>query len=456
MTRAYAGLAALDALYLLAGLGLLVGTGHVRSARSALRLGGLALTVGWAAAGAASVVLLVAGLSLAPWQVAAACIGLAAAGAAVGRVTPAVAEPPPLRAGRAWPLVLLAVAVLVFYVEELGRRAFAAGATYHQDAWGFWLPKAKTIALFGGLDTRPGGVTSFSHADYPPLLPVLEASAFRFMDGLHASMLPVQEWLLAAAFLAALAGLLARRVPPAALWPSLALLALTPAFARWIGIGLADTTLALLFALAGVAVALWLADGRDGHVAVACILLAAAAMTKIEGRSLGLTLAAITALASVRALRRRWPGLVALAVVPVLAALPWQRWLDANDVPIAPDYRLGDALHPGYLLDRTDRLETAVTELPRFLVGGDDALFVLPLALAAAVLLARRAPALALLLGATPVAVVAGLVIVYWISVVPVEHYIDTSADRAMLSPLLFAGALLPLALGKLLEPASD
>ncbi|MGH3131540.1 MAG: hypothetical protein ACRDNX_12035, partial [Gaiellaceae bacterium] len=366
----------------------------------------------------------------------------------------ALAEPPPIRVGRAWPFVLLASAAVLLYVEELGRRAFAAGATYHQDAWGFWLPKAKAIALFGGLDTGPGGVTSYFHPDYPPLVPALDAVAFRFMDGLHASLLPVQEWVAAAAFLAALAGLLARRVPPGVLWPSLALVALSPAFSRWIGVALADLPLALLFALAGVAVALWLADGQPGHVALAATLLAAAALTKIEGRSLGLTLAAITTLASIRALRARWPGLLVLFAVPILATLPWRRWLAANDVHVGADYRFRDALDPGFLLDRIDRFERTIADLPGYLVGGDDWLVVLPLALVAAVLVARRAPALALLLAGTPLAVVAGLVVVYWVSPVPVEHYIDTSAERTVLSPLLFAGSLLPIALAALLAPS--
>lgn len=453
MSRAHVGLVALDALYLLAGLGLLAGFGYVRSARSGLRLAGLAFTVGWAAAGVASVLVLVAGLSLTGWQVALACVVLAAAGAAAARVTPAIREPAPIPSGRLRPLAFLGAAILVLYVEELGRRAWVAGASYHQDAWGFWLPKAKAIVLYGGLDTGPSGVTSYSHPDYPPLVPALDGSAFRFMDGLYASVLPQQEWLIAAGFLAALAGLLARRVPPSVLWPSLALVALTPAFGRPIGLSLADTPLAILFALAGVAVALWLADGRSGHVALAGTLLAAAALTKVEGRTLGLLLAATAALACIRDLRRRWPGLLVLAAAPVLAWLPWARWLDAHDVLIAPDYRLGDALHPGYLLDRTDRLEHALTELPGFLVGGDDWLIVLPVALVAAALVAARSPGLALLLGGTPIAVLAGLVLVYWISVVPVEHYVDTSAERAVLTPLLFAAALLPLAFAKLLEP---
>jgi hypothetical protein len=451
VTRAYLGLVALDGLLLVAGLGLLAGFGYIRSARSALRLAGLAFTVGWAAVGVVSVLLLVVGLSLAPWQVALVCALLAGAGVACARVTPAIAEPPPLRAGRTWPLVLLAVAVVVLYLEELGRRAFAAGATYHQDAVGFWVAKGKAIALFGGLDTGPGGVTSFFHADYPPLVPALHAVAFRFMDGLHASVLPVQEWVMAAGFVAAVAGLLARRVPPAVLWPCLALVVLSPSFGRWIGVGLADTPLAILFALAGVAVALWLADGWAGHVALACTLLAAGGVTKAEGRSLALALAGLATLASVRMLRRRWPGLLALFAVPLLAALPWSRWLAANDVRPSGDYHFSDLLDPGFLAERGDRFEAAVTRLPGYLAGGDDWLLVLPLALAAALLVARRAPALALLLAGAPLAVLAGLVAVYWISVVPVEHYIDTSAERTVIPPLLLAGSLLPLALAVLL-----
>jgi hypothetical protein len=451
VTRAYLGLAALDALYLVAGLGLLAGFGHVRSPRTALRLAGVAFTVGWAAVGVVSVLLLVAGASLAPWQVTLVCVAFAAAGVAAARVTPAVAEPAPIRPVRAWPVVLLAVAVAVLYLEELGRRAFAAGATYHQDAWGFWLPKAKAIALFGGLDTGPGGVTSYFHPDYPPLVPALDAVAFRFMDGLHASLLPAQEWVVVVAFVAAVAGLLARRVPAAVLWPCLALVVVSPSFGRWIGVSLADLPLALLFALAGVAIALWLTEGGTGHVALATTLLAAGALTKTEGGSLALGLAVVAALASIRSLRVRWPGLVALVAAPLLVVLPWRQWLDRHDVRPAPDYHLADLSDPGYLAERGDRLQHVATELPAYLVGGDDWLIVLPLALAAALLVARRAPALALLLAGAPLAVLAGLVAVYWISVVPVEHYIDTSAERTVIPPILLAGSLLPLALAALL-----
>ena len=398
MTRAYLGLLALDVLYLAAGLGLLAGFGLVRSAGTGLRLAGVAFTVGWAATGIVCTLLLVAGGS----------IGGVAGRRRLPRARrrrPARREPSgagrrapadPARRGEA--ARAAGAAVVVLYLEELGRRAFYAGATYHTDAWGFWLPKAKVIASLGGLDTGPGGFTSFFHPDYPPLVPVLDAVAFRFMGGLHASMLPLQEWIVAVGFVAAVAGLLARRVPAAVLWPCLALVVLSPSFGRWIGISLADLPLALLVALAAVAVAVWLDEGGGGHVALAATLLAAGALTKAEGASLAFAVALFAALASVRRLRTRAVGLVALFVIPPLALLPWRRWLAANDVRLSGDYHFRDLLDPGYLADRGDRLHSALTELPAFLVGRDDWLIVLPLALAAAVLVARRAPGLALLM----------------------------------------------------------
>jgi hypothetical protein len=94
-----------------------------------------------------------------------------------------------------------------------------------------------------------------------------------------------------------------------------------------------------------------------------------------------------------------------------------------------------------------------VSDIPGFLVGGDDWLIVLPLAFVAALLVARRAPGLAVLMLGTPLLTLVGLAAVYWISVIPIAHYIDTSAERTVLAPLLFAGVLLPVALARLLEP---
>ena len=53
------------------------------------------------------------------------------------------------------------VALLVRSVEPTG--------VLHPDVWNQWLPKAKILYFFGGLDTGPGGFTSQFNPDYPPL-----------------------------------------------------------------------------------------------------------------------------------------------------------------------------------------------------------------------------------------------------------------------------------------------
>jgi hypothetical protein len=453
MTREYAGLAVLDAAFLGAGLGVLAGLGLVRSARDAVRLAGVAFTVGWAAAGVSFVVALVGGASLTRAQILLLCGVLALAGLASAARTPAV-RPAVRRVvrGAQWPAVG-AVAVLVVYAEALGRRAFGAGASYHGDAWGFWLPKAKSIVLFDGLYTGLGGVTSFFHPDYPPLVPALDAAAFRFMGDIEVSMLPVQEWVFAIGFVAAVAGLLSPRVPPVALWPALALVALMPAFARHIGLSLADQPLAVLFALAGLAGALWVLDQRGAYAGLAAVLLAAAALTKKEGLLLALLLAAMLALVSAGRLRRQWPALAAIAAAPLLAVLPWRLWLRANDVSAPPDYRLSDLLDSTLLADKAGQLEAALTQLPSYLLDPDRWLLAVPLGLCAAALAAQRAPRLAVLVIGTALALAAGLVAVYWVSPLPPEHYIDTSAERALSSLVLFVAATFPLLLTLSLEP---
>jgi len=151
--------------------------------------------------------------------------------------------------------MLLFAALVAFF-----QRVRSSGQL-HADVWGFWLPRAKTIFETGELDTGLGGYTSFTHSEYPPLAPASDAVAFRFMGRDDVLLLPVQHWVLVLAFGAALAGLLAGRVRPAILWPSLASISLLPALERLVGSSLADESLAELFALAGVCAALWLLEG---------------------------------------------------------------------------------------------------------------------------------------------------------------------------------------------------
>jgi hypothetical protein len=96
-------------------------------------------------------------------------------GQLLGRPWPALGT---VRAPRMWIVTAALAAFVVVYLQALFRAGRLSGL-YAWDAWAFWVPKAKAIYLLGELDEQffrelPG-------ATYPPFVPVLEASAFRFM-----------------------------------------------------------------------------------------------------------------------------------------------------------------------------------------------------------------------------------------------------------------------------------
>lgn len=443
MSRQDWGLAGLNLWLLVAGGGVLYGLGLVRSAGAAFRLAGVAYVTGWALVGIGATVLLVLGFALTEGQVLALALALAGGGALLRLRVPAATEPRPSWS-RAQRLGVLAAAPLVAYLALMVRDARVAVISAW-DAWAFWLPKAQSLVYFDGLDTRAGGFTSFEHPHYPPLAPAQEAIAFRFMDAVDPLALPLQHWIVACAFFAALAGLLAGRVPPIVLWPSLTMLAFAPALTGLVGSSLADEPLALLFALAGVTGALWLLDGDARLAALTAIFLAAAALTKNEGVLLALVLVAALAAASYGRLRERARVLAGLAAAPVAAVVPWKLWLELHDVRVSPPYSLGDLARPGYLVERLDRLRVVLEELPGYVFSSDQWLYVVPLALVAAALAARGVPRLTALTVATAGAIFVALVAVYWIGTPDVHWYIDTSAARAVAPGVLFLGALFPL-----------
>ncbi|HVM18209.1 MAG TPA: hypothetical protein VM290_11565 [Gaiellaceae bacterium] len=433
------------ALYLAAGGALLWAVGLARTPRALLFHAGLAALLGWAAAGIAASYLLVAGAAATPLQVAGVLAVVAAAAVGVGRRAAPLPRPralPETRGGR-W-LAAGAAALLAVYLLVHLRRALGTGANWW-DAWAFWLPKAKSLYHFGGLDTGPGGFTSFANPEYPPLVPAVDALVFHLHGAADAAPLPTHEWALAAAALAAVAALLAPRVRPAVLWPCLLFLALVPNFGRLIGAMTGDLVVALAFAVGGLAAVLWRDDGDRALWAVSALLLAAAALTKGEGMFASLVL--VAALAAAGGLRERWRGLAGLAAVPVLAVLPWRAWYAANGPATEAQYALGDLLDPGYLAGRVDRLATAVAALPRYFLDPQLWLLALPVALAAAVvaLPLARTPARTLLVLA-PLSFL-GLAGVYWISRPPVDWHLATSAARVPASVVFLSAALLPLLL---------
>jgi hypothetical protein len=421
---------------------MLAGLGLARDLRGALRYTGLAFVLGWATTGVAATLALVVGLELSVPTVLVLWSALAAASLAPALRAPRRSETvatEPSFPGQvaAW----AGAALLIALVAAFFLRVRASGPL-HPDVWNYWLPKAKTIFQTGGLDTGLGGYTSFTHPEYPPLSPVSDAVAFHFMGRDDVLLLPLQRWVLFVGFLAALAGLLAGRVRPAFLWPSLASIALLPRLDRLVGSSLADEPLAELFALAGVCAALWLLERDWRHAALCGVLLAALSMTKNEGLMLGLVL--VTVLAAVTALRP-WRTLVPLAAVAVLGAVPWRAWHAASDARDDSDYRFGDLFDPGLLWDRLDRLDVTLREFPQYVLDPGRWLLAVPLALLLAALLARRRPGLAAFCAGTLVVVSCAYVAVFWISLPEIRFYLDASAERLAAHLAVFAASLVPL-----------
>lgn len=221
-------------------------------------------------------------------------------------------------------------ALTVIYLEAQFRSGRLAGL-YEFDAWAFWVPKAKAIYFFGGLDEQlfrelPG-------QSYPPLVPALEAAAFHFMGRPDEVTLHLQFWFLLAGFVWAILGLLSGRVSALVLWSSVLIVLVTPQVVSSALQPQADVLLDELFALAVVALALWVLEREGSLLVLGGLFLAAAVLTKREG----VVLAASCLLAAVfvtwREGRAVWLKPVLVGVAVLLAFAPWRALLLARDLP---------------------------------------------------------------------------------------------------------------------------
>jgi hypothetical protein len=445
---------ALDLLLLVVGEACLFGLGLVRSRRQALRWAGAALIVGWCVLGSVVVYALVLGFFPTVWELVAVAATFVMAGIALGRVLPAAAD----RAARperglAKIVSVGAVALLVGYLALLGLHAAMTASPTAWDASAFWLPRAKAIFFFHGLQPHlRGGFASFTSPEYPPLIPAFNATVFNFAGGAAVLALPFQDWLLATAFVAAAAVVLRQRVRAVVLWPSLCLLVLAPQFGAGVGDGHADPQLARLVALAAVCGALWVLERDERLLALTGILLVGAVLTKREGQLLGLLLAIALMVAGRIDGGRGWWRAFLLVPALIVAAFPWQIWLHVEHVKFAPDYSLRSLLHPVFLAQRLGRLRIALEHLLRIALSFDHWLLVLPLALLLALLAVRASSSLAVLVLGLILLDFIGLAGVYWIGKLPVTLWVTTSASRVATSLVFVAGALTPLLAAELLR----
>lgn len=466
-----------DALLLIAGIGLLAGFGLLpRSPLRMLAAGGLAFMTGTAAVLMLMIALLTVGVPFGLLTIALLSIVVAGAGVVIALVRDGrrqgrrIARPsleallgprpdPPADSrrrrvegersapGRTGPRALagrlsadgwvIAVFVAIFGTFALvGLAKAAVTPLIAWDAWTMWMRKAAVLYHYGAL--RPeffaGEVYRFTSPDYPLLMPLWEAIHFRAFGGIDSVAIHVQFWVLLIAFVWA-AAFLAHRVTRPAIWaPVLLLAAAAPGVWGQMLTVYADVPMALFLSLGVLALGIWLARRRPGDLALAALLLAAAASTKNEG--LMAAVAALAVAAAVVAFERCGTARAALrplglAVVGFLVlVVPWRIWVAANGVEGAIPVAQG--LNPVYLAERTGRVPSAVAGLVDALDDQTAWTYVLPLGVAVvlAALIAGAARRVALFYLGSMALISALIVWAYWIAPTELGWHIGTSVGR--------------------------
>ncbi len=428
-----------NACLLAAGVGVTGLCGWWGGARGASRSLGVSYLAGLAAFGVIAQLAYVLGASLARWQVLLICAVLAA-----GALT-AVRAParPTLPLAVPLPAVLVGGAMLLLLAADLWYQPLWAF-----DAWTFWTPKAHALAAMNGLDAGWFGAHDLRNADYPLLLPAVEAATFRF-TGYETSLLDLQTWFALVAFCGAAVEVVSRLGGRrSVLYAALLTVVFAPSVADQLAGAEADIPLAALFAGAGLCAAAWLEDGRLGTLALAAVLSAGVAATKIEGTAF--TVALFVALAVAAGRRRALPPALAGIAALVVGILPWRIWLSAHHVPeqVTVHRLTSPSLLGGHVL----RVPHAAAYLAWRLVDPRAWLLLVPLLLGVLWTARRSWTPLASFAVVGALLALAGLVVAYWTTPLPFHYHLATSGRRVITGPLFFLAALAPLTVREVRE----
>jgi hypothetical protein len=431
-----AWLLAVDALNLVGGVGALAALGLVRSYAELVVRGGIALLLGVLISGIVEAHLSLIGVPLSLAGVIVINAILAAAGVWIWRRSDRAPDVPlPRRASALLAPVALGLAAIQ-YAHVAGTAAVRPFVDW--DAWAIWGAKAHALETFG--TPIPGMFTSHvsltPHLDYPILQPTLQALALQ--GGWDPGIARTQMLVLVAGGLWAIVGLCHGRIPLEVPAFAVLFLVLQPWFVARLLTGYADVPVAVTSAVALVAFLRFFADSDRRMLAVGAIAAGGAGLLKNEGSLFVLAAFVAVAVALLAAQRPRELKPLGVALAGTLALwAPWRLYVAVHSLP-STDYKLSAAVHPGYLVDQSDRIWPAT----RALFFQVDLLYPVLLVLLglAAALLTRRF-ALALAMGVWCVLSFAGLVGIFWISIVDVKWQIFTAADRVTTTVLVGAVA---------------
>jgi hypothetical protein len=332
--RAIAGLLVLNLAFAVMGTTLLWAFRGFARWSDVLRLAGLGYLVGVAAFGTVWTQLLVVGVPFGGWGIVLTLVAGTAVGIGAGLLLRRERPSGFARNGEGRSAAALLVTATGIALVGLLLEAFFRSARLQSlqafDAWAFWVPKAKAIYFFGGLDEQV--FTTSAGPTYPPLLPILDAAAFHAMGSVDTVTFHLQFWFLVTGAVIAIAGCLYRHVPSWLLWPSLLLVLVTPRFGQRLLIPQADVLVDVLFVVGALLLVLWARDGRGWRLAAAAALFAGATLTKREGLLFSAIALAVAFAASWTRKRSAWPALAFVAAVVVAAAIPWRLWYRARDL----------------------------------------------------------------------------------------------------------------------------
>jgi hypothetical protein len=346
------------------------------------------------------------------------------------------------------PPVAIAALAVIAALATLG----VVGALGHPvlvwDGWSIYLRKALSLFDAGRLDGAffEDPRLAFMQADYPLLLPLMEAIEMKFGAAGDGTGLLVIPWLLFVAYAWTVVFVAVRVIRSA--WPlavGVALIVAPGGYQQALS-GYADVPMAALLGAGVLFVGCWARTGHRGFLAAGAVLLAGAGSTKNEGL-LGALVVLLGAFAVARPPLRRRDALLALVAVAV-ALLPWRLWLGRHG--IRGDVAFGNGLSPSYLAHHTGRAWLAVRRLGHDAFGPDWPL-IMPAALvtAAVAVLSRQGRRLALFHLGVGAGFFVALVWVYWISQNEIGWYL-TSAPRTVTGLVLIgSSAIVQLAGGR-------
>jgi hypothetical protein len=410
-----AGVLVLNAAFLAAGYALL------GPARRSPSWAGVALLVGAGSVGTLVFFAAILGLHASLPVAATVTTAVVVVGFLFWRRNPA--EVPPSQGRRPIDSLTAAAFGVIAAVCAVGVVGGFRSAPWLDDVWGIWLPKG--LALWHhGLDERlfvPNGeYVTFGVPDYPLWWSVVTSLDVQAVGGLDVRVVCAQLALLTVAFVGAVARLLWDCVRPQVLAGSLLLLVLSPELWRHVQGGVADLPLAIYLALAVVAAARWLQTREPFLLGLAGLALAVALQVKTEAL---VEVAALVVVGALFARRLLWLGLA------LVAALPWLAWRWLHDVPSRAELDL----------TRVERVPDAARAVAEHLFDPAEWLVIVPLAILLAVV-ARKPKALL-----APGALLAVVLVAYWIDRDEIGYVLATSAYRVIDPVVLSAAVLIPL-----------